>query len=462
MFLKPLCTFGLLLTFQSFAQTPTIKSADTDNDKALQLRLDAAQFKGEGKYTKVEIYQSVRRDGLNYRKENHQYIASFRLETVMERADSSLQLGALQKQDTVADLAVVKRGQEFVYTVPFLTLPGEYRFTTTLIDENDQRQTHESTEMEVIHFSDGELALSDIQFATSIEKSSGPASMFDKNRLRVMPNPRALFGDGLVNLAFYTEVYSLKYSPEKAGNYQADYIIESEQGEQLYRLVGKPRAKNNQDAAIYASFDISSLTSGHYKLRVEVKDADSGLSQSVVKPFSVYRKADAVARFAEQERSVYDAMSNETLSSYFEQVKYIATDEDKKVFKELGVEAKREFMIHFWLNRDPTPGTPQNEFKEDYIQRLLKAKVHFSYPGTEGWKTDRGRILLTYGTPEFIDREPGSSDKHAYEIWNYERLQGRSTIFVFVDFAQNGQYRLIHSDYRNEVSDPNWEAALLK
>jgi GWxTD domain-containing protein len=316
--------------------------------------------------------------------------------------------------------------------------------------------------MDVIHFSDDSLALSDIQFATSIERASGPASMFDKNKLRVMPNPRALFGDGLANLSFYTEVYSLKYSPEKAGNYQADYIIESEQGEQLHRLVGKPRAKNNQDAAIYASFDISSLTSGHYKLRVEVKDVDSGLRQSTAKPFSVYREADVLARVAAQERSVYDAMNDEALSNYFLQIKYVASEEEKKVFKELKAEAKREFMIHFWLDRDPTPGTPQNEYKEDYIQRLLKAKIHFSYPGAEGWKTDRGRILLTYGTPQFIDRDPGSSDKRAYEVWNYEGLQGRATIFVFVDFTQNGQYRLIHSDYRNEVSDPNWQAVLFK
>lgn len=376
MLLRQICALGLLLTFQGLAQTPAIKPAATDDQKALQLSLDAAQFKGEGKYTKVEIYQSVRRDGLNYKKENHHYVASFRLETVMEQADSLLRLGALQKQDTVADLTSVKRGQEFVYTVPFLTLPGHYRLTTTLIDENDQRRTHESTEMDVIHFPDDSLALSDIQFATSIEKASDPASMFDKNQLRVMPNPRALFGDGLANLAFYTEVYSLKYSPGRAGNYQADYIIESEQGEQLHRLVGKPRTKNNQDAAIYASFDISSLTSGRYKLRVEVKDADSGLlRQSAAKPFSVYRKADALARLAAQERSVYGAMNDESLSNYFDQVKYIATEEDKNVFKELGVEAKREFMVHFWLDRDPTPGTPQNEFKEDYIQRDRKSVV---------------------------------------------------------------------------------------
>ena len=127
------------------------------------------------------------------------------------------------------------------------------------------------------------------------------------------------------------------------------------------------------------------------------------------------------------------------------------------------MEGKREFLINFWRDRDPTPGTPRNEFKEDYILRLMKARIHFSYGDVEGWRSDRGRILLIYGTPEFIDREYKSSRKNGYEIWEYHELRGQGTHqFIFIDTNENSSYPLIHSTFRDEIQNSEWENYLYK
>ena len=48
-----------------------------------------------------------------------------------------------------------------------------------------------------------------------------------------------------------------------------------------------------------------------------------------------------------------------------EDVAYIITDEERQAFKRLQTDEEREqFIEQFWLRRDPTPDTVENEFKE--------------------------------------------------------------------------------------------------
>jgi GWxTD domain-containing protein len=135
--------------------------------------------------------------------------------------------------------------------------------------------------------------------------------------------------------------------------------------------------------------------------------------------------------------------------------------EEKTVFHQLDLAGKRNFLNEFWRRRDTTPGTPDNEFKDDYIRRLVQAQANFSAGTTEGWKTDRGRIFLTYGAPNHIDREPDSPDKNAFEIWSYNDLEGGAQ-FIFIDVSSNSNYKLVHSTYRKEVNDPNWQTYLYR
>src|SRR5947208_2746727 len=78
-------------------------------------------------------------------------------------------------------------------------------------------------------------------------------------------------------------------------------------------------------------------------------------------------------------------------------VTYIITDEERKAFKKLATDDERErFIEEFWRRRDPDPDTEENEFKEEYYERIAYANEHFS-SGIPGWKSDRGRIWNMYG-----------------------------------------------------------------
>ena len=138
-------------------------------------------------------------------------------------------------------------------------------------------------------------------------------------------------------------------------------------------------------------------------------------------------------------------------------VTYIITDEERKAFKKLATDDERErFIEEFWRRRDPDPDTDENEFKEEYYERIAYANEHFA-SGIPGWKTDRGRIWIMYGKPDGQETHPmggsydrpsyeggGSTTTYPFETWFYRYLPGvGSGIEIeFVDPTGSGEYRL--------------------
>ena len=140
-----------------------------------------------------------------------------------------------------------------------------------------------------------------------------------------------------------------------------------------------------------------------------------------------------------------------------EDVTYIITDEERKAWKRLSTDDEREqFIEQFWLRRDPTPDTEENEYKEEHYRRIAYANERFA-SGIPGWKTDRGRIYITYGPPDEIeDHSSGGSYDRPYEEgggttstfpfvdWTYRYIEGvGSNIKIeFVDTTMSGEFRM--------------------
>ena len=129
-----------------------------------------------------------------------------------------------------------------------------------------------------------------------------------------------------------------------------------------------------------------------------------------------------------------------------EDVAYIITDDERAAFKRLQSDAERDhFIEQFWLRRDPTPDTPRNEFKEEHYRRIAYANENFA-SGVPGWKTDRGRIYITYGPPDAKKNQASTFGPHASvtEQWLYYYLDGvRKNVWIdFVDSDGTGEYRM--------------------
>lgn len=138
-------------------------------------------------------------------------------------------------------------------------------------------------------------------------------------------------------------------------------------------------------------------------------------------------------------------------------VAYIITDAERSAFKNLQSNPELEhFIEQFWQRRDPTPGTVENEFKEEHYRRIAYANDQFPGP-IPGWKTDRGRIYITYGPPDEKETHPlGNAPSNVpFEQWLYHLIEGVGTnvVIEFVDPNKTGEYRM--------TLDPSGKDALL-
>ncbi|MCI0720059.1 MAG: GWxTD domain-containing protein, partial [Acidobacteria bacterium] len=129
-----------------------------------------------------------------------------------------------------------------------------------------------------------------------------------------------------------------------------------------------------------------------------------------------------------------------------EEVVYIISDDEKKLFLTIPTEEDRDkFIERFWLDRDPTPGTPQNEYKEEHYRRIEYANSFFSSSWTaDGWRSDRGRMYIILGPPKSRAPYPGGGQTYPMELWFYSSSEPALPPFFYVLFYQ--AYGM--SDYR--------------
>jgi GWxTD domain-containing protein len=151
-----------------------------------------------------------------------------------------------------------------------------------------------------------------------------------------------------------------------------------------------------------------------------------------------------------------------------EEVTYIISDEERKAFGRLNNDEEREqFIEAFWLRRDPTPDTEENEYREEHYRRIAYANETFA-SGVPGWKTDRGMIYIKFGPPDERDEHPsggtyerpieeggGETSTFPFEKWRYRYIEGMGNDIniEFVDTTMTGEYHM--------TQDPSEKDALL-
>jgi GWxTD domain-containing protein len=123
---------------------------------------------------------------------------------------------------------------------------------------------------------------------------------------------------------------------------------------------------------------------------------------------------------------------------FLSEVRYIISKKERRIFKKTPPEERPQFIEEFWKVRDPDPTTEENEYRDEYYRRIAQAN-HLFHEGSQGWLSDRGRILILLGEPERRDVYPTgySFYEPPVEIWFYGTFP-----IIFVDTHREGMYRL--------------------
>jgi GWxTD domain-containing protein len=180
------------------------------------------------------------------------------------------------------------------------------------------------------------------------------------------------------------------------------------------------------------------------------KSSDSSQRQTIAKPMSERAKKLAEQRLKKELETPYKRWLNE-------EVIYIITDEERKAFGQLKTDEERQsFIENFWLRRDPSPDTEENEYREEHYRRIAYTNDQFA-SGIPGWKTDRGMIYIKYGPPDEREEHPsggtydrpieeggGTTTVYPFEKWRYRYIDGigNDVNIEFVDPSMTGEYHM--------------------
>ncbi|MBN2009731.1 GWxTD domain-containing protein [candidate division KSB1 bacterium] len=458
-----LIVLSILLSTIVFAE----EKAD-DASKGLEVGFDYVSFRGAENYTYVELYFSVYTRSLLYQPDGDRFKCEFQSEIQLYQNDSLITEKVWRNSNVIDSLAQQHANQK-LFTVNYVHVkPGLYDMHIKFMDVASEKSVENKIKLDVPSFESSDFCMSELQLASDIKRAESKNQYF-KNGYQVIPNTEHLYGIGLPILMFYFELYNIQQPDEPdTTQYEVKYTILNSNNEPVRNFPARIKNKPGNSAVEIGGVNIITLLSGTYFLQLDVHDLYADTTISKTTKFFVYRAGDyeqtpsdsmSATTVSNQRKQmvegVYQVMSEPEIDSEFDACTYIATREEKKIFKNLDISGKRDFMVQFWAKRDEAPNTPRNEYRDDYIRRVHTAEKEFGSSFKKGWKVDEGRILLIYGVPDEIERFPSSTENKAYRTWHYYSVQG-GVIFVFVDRRQWGEYELVHSTARGELYDEDW------
>ena len=294
------------------------------------------------------------------------------------------------------------------------------------------------------------ITMSDIEFASSIKKGK-QGSLFYKNTLEVIPNADGVYTNDQ-SCYYYAEAYNLLL-----GQDQTDVTLKTS----VYNTIGKevisreqPRKRAGESMVLVGNVDVGSLRSGTYTLFLSLLDSSKKPIVATGKKFFVFNSVLGVdSTLMGLDRFIglgaFSTMEEPQLDEEFKWMQWESHESEKDQYKSLkGMAAKRKFMGDFWSKRPVG-------LRDEYLRRVASANTSFGVMGVPGYRTDRGRVHIMYGSADDIERHPNESETRPYEIWSYNSIQG-GVIFVFLLRQNGGDYELVHSTHRNELHDENW------
>ena len=439
--------------------------------------VDAAAFPDSNGAT-LDVYVRVPPGTLAALSRDAGGLARLRLSASLRSA-----YGGSRAQDQVQEFAVEPAdsasGYGKVVGLRFPVRPGSHRLSVRVDDVFSRkrgiayagRQVAESGRVE------GELRvappeagreMSDIEFVWT-SRTGGPPTSFERGGRTLLPDPERLYG---------------LFAPEMQAAFTA-HAAADRPWRWTARVLGpKGQVVATRESTATASrvlqgvvaVDVSAEPAGGYDLEVRAWQEGDAVPLERRTRFGVAWQTDSWLR---NPREVED------------DVHFLLGADEEEAFALLSPGEQERVLDDFWLERDPSPGTGENEARSAFLRRVDRANQLYSRPGLgKGMFSDMGRVYVRYGEPSEIEKQviptgdetvdlvisqitsnedraigdvnakgPGG-DLRPFELWIYDgpikpppdadprvadRKRLKRLVFLFVDERGMGDYRLRYS-----------------
>lgn len=368
----------------------------------------------------VEAYYKAYSRALTFEKWGERFKASYEINIVINHKGKQV-TGVTRDGDLFADsYEMTRANSDFIIDKFEFKLPPEnYEIVGMLTDMNSKDVLEYKDEMKLKDFGKKLPYISGIEFVRE-SAVTDDSTQFHKDGVRLIPSVSRVFGYSEPSMEIYYQIYN---SPDFTADYLVTYeILQDDKSfladTTLFPSTGPVTSRNE-------SFNVDFLLPGVYDLALKVETPGGKLKIQEKAPFIV-------------EWSVMGIVKNDYKTAV-EQLRYIASKDEMKKLKKAPEDKRLEMWNAFWAANDPSPGTPENELRDEYYQRLRYSDLNFGHFGRDGWKTDMGMVYVSYGSPDEIERHPFDINSKPYQIWYYYEQKRR---FVFVDLNGYGDYEL--------------------
>ena len=397
------------------------RSESTHPDEAVSnLFLEAFAFASDqpGK-GRVDIYVQIPYPEIKFVKEDEQYTGRFEISVAMlpqekQQLWQKSQLVEVNLKDfsqTVSNRFFSLK--QFSADIP----PGKYELQVQVIDQESKKGATIKRSIVVKDFGNDTLALSDVMMVRRMT--------IDGAHKNIVPNITGMVSKEQTGLYLFFEIYN---------HAQLDSVKLICKFINSKREVVTQRTKRELLDGVRTQtiwqIDTLSIAPEQYLLVVEAAGTSTTDSS---KSFRASVPRICTVRMKNMPLFVTD------IDKATEELQYIAKgNEINRIREAANPEEKQKRFLEFWMKRNPNPKDPNNDLMEEYYARVDYANKN--YGGyMDGWKTDRGMVLIQFGPPQNIERHPFDSDNKPFEIWYY---YSQNREFIFVDETGFGDYRL--------------------
>ncbi|SDK27889.1 GWxTD domain-containing protein [Catalinimonas alkaloidigena] len=353
---------------------------------------------------------------------------------------------------------------------------GTYTLEVETRDENrpDAPPLHTNIPLEV-SFPEAQPAFSDLQLLEDYRPATSETPHARHGWL-LQPYPGNFFPPTQQQLRFFTEFYNSAAHLGDGAPYVLNYqLLTAETRQPLAAYGGFSRRQATANDVLLAQLDIQTLPSGNYIVQVMARNAAGEILATQEKFFQRSNPSAMVAQVStangllDLHGTFAEHLTDDHLTWVLPALQPLATADEVETLRTVAEQGtlaqKRDYLYRFWHERHPFSA---QEAYHDYVERLQIAEKLYTSPNLRAYQTDRGRVYLQYGKPNFIENELTYRQRNAianssmipFEVWHYPHVipyNQTNRTFVFVqENRANNNYRLVHSDAIGENRNDEW------
>jgi GWxTD domain-containing protein len=355
--------------------------------------------------------------------------------------------------------------EDFFDLKRFVVTPGNYDLEISLQDLNATSPALAGKQQIEVPDLSNKIALSDIQISEVMTKTDS-ITLFTKSGYEMIPRISNYFTTEANTLPIYFEIYHPEKSQQFVGLKQT--ITQHKTNLEMEGFTRYSRHEVTGIQPIIRVLDITKIPSGEYTLEYTLISKDN---QELAKTSYFFERSNDAIEQVMSENIVLDpafqaSIHADSVFYYMESLLPISKPAEVKniisILKKRDSEQSRKYIQAYWImsagGAKPYDAWMKYKGQVQLVERL------YSNNFMEGFETDRGRVYLQYGAPNYIISRESSPSEYPYEIWQYDKIKKYSNkrfIFYNTDLVNNN-YRLLHSDLIGELQNYRWQQALAK